>query len=52
MRQVDGPGPLSDFEQSEGYTLGSLNGQFGWVVGPGTAIVANLDIAHGGNPSS
>ncbi len=37
----------TDFESSEGYDLGALNGQLGWNVGSGAAIVSNLDFAHG-----
>jgi Alpha/beta hydrolase of unknown function (DUF900) len=37
----------TDFEPAEGYSLGTLNGQLGWNVGPGAAIVSNLDFAHG-----
>ena len=37
----------TDFETGEGYTLGTLNGQLGWTVGTGAAVVANADFAHG-----
>lgn len=37
----------ADFEPAEGYTVGSLNGQLGWTVGSGVAVVSNLDFAHG-----
>jgi Putative Ig domain/PGAP1-like protein len=37
----------ADFESSEGYSLGALNGQLSWNVGPGAAVISNLDFAHG-----
>jgi hypothetical protein len=38
---------LTDFEASDGYTLGSLDQQLGWSVGQGSAVVTNQDAAHG-----
>jgi hypothetical protein len=34
---------LADFEASEGYILGSLNQQLGWIVSQGSALVTNQD---------
>lgn len=40
----------TSFEASEGYTLGSLNGQLSWVVTQGNAIITNAD-HYSGNSS-
>jgi len=37
----------TDFESSEGYVTGPLQGQQGWLVAPGSAIVTALDANHG-----
>ncbi len=36
-----------DFESGDGFTVGSLDGQFGWKVGAGAASVINSDAANG-----
>ena len=38
---------LTDFEASDGYSLGSLDHQLGWSIAQGTASVTNLDASHG-----
>jgi hypothetical protein len=38
---------LTDFEASDGYTLGSLDQQLGWSVSQGSALVTNQDAFHG-----
>ena len=36
----------ADFEQADGYTLGSLNGQLGWAT-DGASLVTDVDAQHG-----
>jgi hypothetical protein len=38
---------LTDFEAGEGYILGSLNQQLGWIVNQGSASVTNQDFFSG-----
>jgi uncharacterized repeat protein (TIGR03803 family) len=38
---------FTDFEASEGYILGSLNQQLGWIVNQGSALVTNQDFYSG-----
>lgn len=38
---------IADFEASEGYHLGSLHGQHGWVVSSGSAQIVTNEAAHG-----
>ena len=38
---------ITDFEAGEGYSLGSINGQLGWVVVSGTAAIVNTTAAIG-----
>jgi chitodextrinase/alpha-tubulin suppressor-like RCC1 family protein len=47
VQLVPGLPYTTDFESSEGYTLGSLNGQFGWAVTSGTATVVDANAASG-----
>jgi len=38
---------LADFEAGDGYILGTLNEQLGWVVSQGSALVTNQDFYSG-----
>lgn len=37
----------ADFETADGYTAGTLQGQMGWTVSPGTASLTTSDQSHG-----
>ena len=47
VQLVPGLPYTTDFEPSEGYTLGSLNGQLGWAVTSGMAAVVDTSAASG-----
>jgi chitodextrinase len=47
VQLVPGLPYTTDFEASEGYTLGSVNGQLGWAVTNGTATVVDSTAASG-----
>ena len=38
---------LTGFESSDGYVLGSIDTQLGWLVGQGTAVVTSADAEQG-----